>query len=44
MEILIINYKTPTLTEAAVRSVHKWSPALEVVVYDNSGDYDGSAD
>ena len=44
MKALIINYKTPTFTEAAVRSIRKWSPNIEVVVYDNSGDYDGSAD
>ena len=41
MTVLIINYKTPTLTEAAVRSVKKWTPGARVVVYDNSGDYGG---
>ena len=44
MTALIINYKTPAFTEAAVRSVKKGSPKFEVVVYDSSGEYHGPAD
>ena len=44
MDALIVNFKTPQLTEAAVRSVRKQSPRFKVVVYDSSDDYDGQAD
>lgn len=44
MDVLIVNYKTPKLTEAAVLSVRKHSPNFRITVYDNSNDYFGSAD
>lgn len=36
MTVAIVHYNTPELTGALLRSLRKWSPGLEVVIFDNS--------
>lgn len=34
--VAIVHYNTPELTDALVRSLRKWSPAVRITIFDNS--------
>ncbi len=40
--VVVINYRTPDLTERAVRSLRRWYPSIRLLLIDN-GSGDGSA-